>query len=169
MIASVNALLSLCHTSMWKCHLVDDCISSENAFISTWHQIFKDAEFGLLGVRVKCEILLSTAQSHYSGLLKFPGGISVLHSTYRFRVASLGTVINIPLEKAFYKAVWRLVCKQGISVISVSMFWVTAMSAYGHCNSIIYASHFQNRWPYSGQFPLFTIHLACTLDSRTFI
>lgn len=95
--------------------------------------------------------------------------ISVLHSTYRFRVASLGTVINIPLEKVFYKAVWWLVCKQGISVISVPTFWVMMMSAYGHCNSIFYASHFQNRWPYSGQFPLFTIHLACTLDSRPFI
>lgn len=86
------------------------CISSENAFISTWHQIFKDAAFGLLGARVKFEILLSIAQSHYSGLLKFPGGSAsqLFIAHIDLDLASLGTVINILLEKAFRKAVWRL-------------------------------------------------------------
>lgn len=110
--------------------------------------------------------LHSTESLLWSAEVSWGQRISALHSTYRFRVASLDTVINILLEKAFRKAVWWLVWKRGISV---PPFWVMLMSAYGHCNSIYYASHFQNRWPYSGQFPLFTIHLACTLDSRPFI
>lgn len=79
------------------------CISSENAFISTWQQIFKDAEFGLLGARVKFEILLSIESLLWSAEVSWGQHISALHSTYRFRLASLGTVINIPLEKAFCK------------------------------------------------------------------
>lgn len=140
------------------------CIRSENAFISNLqgHWIQNKSQ-------IWNSSLHSTESLLWSAEVSWGQRISALHSTYRFRVASLGTVINILLEKAFCKAVRWLVWKQGISVISVPTFWVMAMSVYGHCNSIYYASHFQNRWPYSGQFPLFTIHLACTLDSRPFI
>lgn len=146
------------------------CISSGNAFISTWHKIFKDASFGLLGARVIFEILLSIAQSHYSGLLKFPGGSAsqLFIAHIDLDLASLGTVINILLEKAFRKGCVTLVWKWGFLWFQCLRFescWCQPMVTV----TIYYASHFQNRWPYSGQFPLFTIHLACTLDSRPFI
>lgn len=112
--------------------------------------------------------LHSTESLLWSAEVSWGQRISALHSTYRFRFGFTGHSHKYTSGKSISQGCVTLVWKWGFLWFQCLRFescWCQPMVTV----TIYYASHFQNRWPYSGQFPLFTIHLACTLDSRPFI